>query len=304
MTDVSFHSPDNPLNARLLDFARLHMGSRVEVEDFSRDFGRPSVVWRLTGTDGTRVWLKRHESSRHLRRELLGLQRIVPALGVQDWWSSPTLIASDDATGCILMTEVIGELMTEASVSAEEERTAYALAGQFARKLHGLSGIHADEGSISFRDRLEHYLAAGLETVDDETAGWTRDLIDRACARGPAHPVPCHRDFSPRNWLMQRTVSGIRFGIIDWERGGADVWLQDVQRMAYDHWHRNPTLRDAFFEGYGRTPTDIERLQLDAICLVGAIASIAWAESHNDPTFAEVSRDIITRIRARHQDLP
>ena len=128
-----------------------------------------------------------------------------------------------------------------------------------------------------------------------------RGLIDRACAHGPVSAVPCHRDFSPRNWLLQRTGTGIRLGVIDWERGGPDVWLQDVQRMAYDHWHRKPRLRDAFFEGYGRTPTETERLQLDAICMVGAISSIAWADAHNDPTFAAVSRDIIARVKARHR---
>lgn len=304
MNDAPFHSPDNPDNAGLVDFARRQIGGRVRIENSSRDFGRPSIVWRLTGADGTRVWLKRCETSRQFRRELLGLERYVPALGEQSWWSSPTLVACDREAEIILMTEVEGELLTGATVSADEERTIFRLAGRFARKLHGLTGVAPDDNApaMQFRDRLERYLAAGEGSVDGGTADWARRLIDRACARGAVGAVPCHRDFSPRNWLLQRTATGIRFGVIDWERGGADVWLQDVQRMAYDHWHSKPALRDAFFEGYGRAPTEVERLQLDAICTVGAIASVAWAKAHNDPTFAAVSRDIVERVRARHRD--
>ena len=67
--------------------------------------------------------------------------------------------------------------------------------------------------------------------------------------------------------------------------------------MEYDHFHNEPHLRDAYFEGYGRGPSDSERLQLNAISLVTAIASIPWAIAHDDAYFAELSRTQIERIR-------
>jgi hypothetical protein len=87
--------------------------------------------------------------------------------------------------------------------------------------------------------------------------------------------------------------------VIDWERARWDLWGQDAQRMAYGDWHHKPHLREAYFEGYGREPTEGEALQLDTICLVTAIASISWAVRHNDASFVALSRAMIERIRAK-----
>lgn len=67
--------------------------------------------------------------------------------------------------------------------------------------------------------------------------------------------------------------------------------------MGYDHFHREPHLREAYFEGYGREPSEDERLQLNAISLVASIAGISWATGHNDAQFVELSRTLIERIR-------
>ena len=233
---------------------------------------------------------------------MLGRERYVPALGEQTWWSSPTQIAKDDEAEVVLMTQVECDILGSTTATDDEEETMFRLAGRFARRLHDLRLSVSDNTapSMPFRDCLEHYLAAGRESIDGHTVDWTRGPIDRACSEGSVRSVPCHRDLPPRNWLLHRSPSGIRFGVIDWERGGSDLWLQDVQRMAYDHWQHKPWLREAYFEGYGREPTEVERLQLDAICLVGAIASISWADRHNDPNFAAVSREVIERVRLKY----
>jgi thiamine kinase-like enzyme len=301
MTATAFHSPNHPDNQHFVEFARREMGAQVQIDNFSRDFGRPSIVWRLTGSDGSRVWLKHHERSQLYERELIGLERFVPALGEQTWWSSPTLITRDDRIAVILMAEVEGEVLNSTSVSAEEGTTMFRLAGQFIRKLHNLDISAPDNlGAAEYlRNRLEYYLGEGEASIDTGTVDWARGLIEQACAAEDAKRVPCHMDFSPRNWLIQRSKDGIRFGVIDWEHARWDLWLQDAQRMAYDDWHRKPHLREAYFEGYGREPTEAEALQLDAICLVTTIASIPWAVSHNDDDFAALSREVIERIRAK-----
>ena len=119
-TEFPFHSPSNPDNAMLLEFARRQMGSTVEFENYSLDFGRPSIVWRLTASDGSRAWLKHHESQLLYERELVGLEQFVPALGEQTWWSSPTLLKKDDEIGAVLMTGVEGEMFDSADASPAE----------------------------------------------------------------------------------------------------------------------------------------------------------------------------------------
>jgi hypothetical protein len=301
MTATAFHSPNHPDNQPFVAFARREMGSQVQIDNFSRDVGRLSIVWRLTGRDGARAWLKHHERSQLYEREVLGLERFVPALGAQTWWAAPTLLTRDDSLAVLLMTEVEGEGLHAPTVSADECTTMFRLAGQFIRQLHDLDSAAPDSiGAVEYlRHRLEYYLGAGEAAIDTGTAAWARGLIEQACAGEAAKRVPCHWDFSPRNWLMQRRADGIRFGVIDWELAGCDLWVQDAQRMAYDAWHHTPPLREAYFEGYGREPTEAEALQLDAICLVTTIANIPWAISHHDDAFVARNRAVIERIRAQ-----
>jgi hypothetical protein len=211
MTETAFHSPHHPNNQNFVEFARRQMGSQVRIDNFSRDFGRPSIVWRLTGSDGSRAWLKHHERSQLCERELLGLERFVPALGEQTWWSAPTLMTKDDGLEVILMTEVEGEVLDATAVSADECTTMFRLAGQFIRTLHDLD-ISAPDYCIGtaayLRNRLEYYLGESEASIDTGTAAWARELIEQACAVQEARRVPCHMDFSPRNWLIQRREDG------------------------------------------------------------------------------------------------
>ena len=149
MTEPAFHSPEHPGNIVFVEFARAKLGSGVQFDNHSREFGRPSIVWRLTGSDGTHAWLKHHEGRYLYERELLGLEVFVPALGTQTWWHSPTLIARDDELRVMLMSEVEGELLDSTPVSSDECTRMFKMAGRFIRKLHDadlpdLEGIDAN----------------------------------------------------------------------------------------------------------------------------------------------------------------
>lgn len=311
MVTTTFHSPTHSDNKTLVDFAHREMGSQVVIDDFSRDVGRRTTVWRLTGRDGSRAWLKHHEQSQLYKRELIGLEHFVPALGTQTFWCTPSLIAHDDVMEVILMTEVEGAIFESTQTSMDEALTMYTLAGRFSRALHrlnvatpnlagsGLSGPDDTPAPTYLRHQLEHYLGKGMASIDADTAHWTRELIAQACCANNGERVPCHMDYSPRNWIIQRQNTGIKFGVIDWERTRWDTWLQDIQRMVYDEWYKEPRLREAYFQGYGRSLTAAEELLLDTLCLVTAIAGIPWAENHNDYQFAAHNRTIIDRIRAK-----
>ena len=118
------------------------------------------------------------------------------------------------------MSEVEGELLDSTPVSSDECTRMFAMAGRFIRKLHD-AALPDPEGldiSEHLRDRMEHYLGVSESSVDDQTAAWARELIDEACSVKGGQRVPCHMDFSPRNWLVQRGEEDTGLGVIDWER--------------------------------------------------------------------------------------
>ena len=160
MSELALHSPEHPDNQQFVDYAQRQMGSAVQIDNRSRDFGRPSIVWRLRGSDGSLAWLKHHESATLYERELIGLEQLVPALGMQTWWQSPTVISRDDELAVILMSEVFGELLDTTPVSSWECTVMFKMAGRFIRKLHdvGISDPDAIDAGEYLRGRLEYYL--------------------------------------------------------------------------------------------------------------------------------------------------
>ena len=175
----------------------------------------------------------------------------------------------------------------------------FALAGKFARKLHDIElESHGLGNSVDyFRDWGERYLAGADGVVDVKTMEWARAAFDNGSAFTNVRFVRAHMDYSPRNWLIDRHEEGIRFGIIDWERARIECWLQDAQRMEQDHWHREPLLKDAFFDGYGHRLTELEERQLRLLTLVSSVASVPWAIKFGDSQFEQRSLEIIERLK-------
>jgi len=302
MTGPAVHSPAHSENRSLVDFARREMGSKVKIENASRDIGRLTIIWRLTGSDGSRTWLKHHERTELYQRELTGLEVFVPKLGRQTWWCAPAVIAKDDQIEAILMSEVEGAILESASVSVEEIETMFSLAGKFSRMLHDLdySTTDGNDAQTYSPDRLFAYLNEARQSVDEDILNWAQKRVEKYFSETSIRRVPCHMDYSPRNWIIQRSHEGIRFGVIDWERARPELWLHDIQRLAYDDWHREPGLRDRYFLGFGRQLTKTEEQQLDVLCVVMSIASINWAQSKGDNEFVAHSRTVIERVLMKH----
>jgi thiamine kinase-like enzyme len=107
--------------------------------------------------------------------------------------------------------------------------------------------------------------------------------------------VPVHCDYSPRNWLVEDGRNAI--GVIDWERARPGYWVEDFHRMTLDHWWRRPALRDAYFDGYGREPSEKERRQAGMVSLVNAIGGVPWAIGHGDTQFEAHNRRVIATLR-------
>ena len=291
--------PHSPEAAELRDFATSVLGSDATFEDVSRVAGRQSTVWRITTKHDEVYFLKSHERQQLYEREVRALEEWAPLLPRPGWWSIGELVSKSEDIPAVIVTAVAGDTLDTAPVTDGERREMFALAGRFASILHSLP-IEDDgdeEYAWTYLKRAEHLIGLAEPYLDRGTVEWARSVISKGEAFAGTERVATHHDYSPRNWLIDRGDDGIRFGLIDWERARMDHWLQDAQRIAHDHWQTDPQLREAFFEGYGRAPTEAEERQLDLLTLLNTIGAVPWAIERNDAGFERLSRRIIERLK-------
>ncbi len=280
-------------------FAADALGSIRDVVDRSRSFGRRSATWKITVRDGEAFYLKRHEERRLFETELIVYTKWLPKLLAATELNSPSLVAVSQDLGALLLTEAPGEILEETDASTEDQIAMYCAAGRVASQIHQLDVDPHEAGPERLYDSLiwERYLAAAVPYLDAGTLRWIeRTVADDDLFHG-LDIVPTHADFSPRNWLIARDGPAVSFGLIDWERARAGYWPEDAQRLAFDYWLKEPRLREAYFEGYGRMPTLAEERQMNLICLANALGTVSWATEREDFEFAEFGRRTIELLR-------
>ena len=110
-------------------------------------------------------------------------------------------------------------------------------------------------------------------------------------------PVLCHRDFGPRNSLVD-AQTGAWVGIIDFEHTRRDVRVSDFARFYEGAFLTRPDLETAFWNGYGPWPDTAERFaaQLRLCRIVQALTQIKWARTHADDNFEAQGRAALTRL--------
>lgn len=173
------------------------------------------------------------------------------------------------------------------------------LAGRVASEIHQLDVDPHEAGTARLYgpDMWDRNIEAAVPYLDKETLRW----IERTAAQENLFDglslVPTHCDFSPRNWLIDRSGGGLSLGLIDWERARPGYWLEDAQRFVFDHWQTEPRLRDEYFAGYGRSPSATEERQLNLICLSNALATVSWATEHGDLEFADFGRQVLAKLK-------
>jgi hypothetical protein len=63
-------------------------------------------------------------------------------------------------------------------------------------------------------------------------------------------------------------------------------------------WPSRPDLEQSLLTGYGRDLTPRERRQLRVLIALHAMATLAWAHDHRDPTFLAAGRTALTTALA------
>ena len=274
------------------------LGRSVDIKDFSRRYGRKSITWRIRTSDNREYYLKRHEHRSHYLAEVRALTEWVPYLHDEPWWSVPSVLATSDELGAVIITALPGLILEETPVESSARTQLFELAGKFANSLHS-SGIDLSSElklQIYTGEELDGYLLAAEPHIDGATLRWVDSIVRRSDAWEGLAIVPVHCDFSPRNWLTFEGTAPL--GVIDWERSRTGYYVEDFQRMIQDHWLIEPHLRAAFFTGYGREPSELEYLQANQVVLINAVGGVPWSISHGDLEFEQRNRAVIESLKS------
>lgn len=134
---------------------------------------------------------------------------------------------------------------------------------------------------VALQKRMESWSAAlaAFEPVEP----WRLEGDHTGLAR-----VRCHRDFQPRNWVMDDQG----FGVLDFEHAAPDHPLTDAVKVL-DHILPDS---DAFRAFMGRALTPAEGAQLRDLRLIHGLASRAWGHRHGDPEFLDLGQRVLAGL--------
>ena len=265
------------LDEGVLEFARQFAPDITHIRFCGWDHAE-SGVWELSTKTG-RVFLKKHRQARKFEQELHAYQAWTPHLPPL----TPKLLAHQRETQTLLLSAVPGELVERMKLSAREENDLHRQAGAFLRRLHDVPFEDADSLTLAeaLKKRAEAWAARAQGVLPPEDIAWVRARVAEALPllEGLTR-VPCHRDYTARNWLAE----GGTLHIIDFEHARPDLWFLDLERLWSDLWPERPDLRTAFLNGYGRDLTEEEGI-LERCAALNALSTIIWARDHGDVEF-------------------
>jgi hypothetical protein len=258
-----------------------------------------SSVLRLRDQNGLIWFLKRHGDCARYRAELTAYRSWVAAL--RD--AAPRLRAADDALQAVILSAARGEAApwpaSEVSgpvADRSAERDVQREAGKVLRLLHDAQPARpwpdfaADK--VAQFDCLKPFAAALLSPSELDRAG--AEVAALADIPAPAR-VPCHHDYTPRNWLVQNGA----LRVIDFEWSGLDARVADFARLHLGIWANRPDLQEAFFDGYGQELSLTDHETLRGCAVLTAVWLLVKAHESRQPSFEEASRISLLRILDR-----
>ncbi len=279
----------------LADYVARTCGPAAGWHDASWDHGE-SEVWRATLQSGGDVFVKRHRQPAKFAQERAAYERWAPVVG-----SCPRLIAAEGgALQALILESVPGAPLLLSEVPDEVKLESYAAAGRWLRRLHALPWDDGDPMDVATaltkRSATWSKRARALpKSPLSET--WIDAVHARVSAPWPtdvALPtrVPCHRDFTARNWI----VEGSTFTVIDFEHARADWSFVDLERVKSSIPEDRTELWAAFEAGYelrleASEQDLVERLQLHA-----ALSRVVWAVEHRDAAFERSGMEQLGRL--------
>jgi hypothetical protein len=208
---------------------------------------------------------------------------------------TPAILWAQAEELLVVFAELPGAPLEIRGLPIENELRAYETAGQVARELHAIrceETTTVDAGADA-AERMERFTAAAGDSLSIEVRDWLSAIEPDTEVLSGESAVPCHRDFSPRNWLVDETSDGLGWSLIDFERARLDLRYADFKFMWPNHWKGRPERRSAFFAGYGRELSADEETRLRFTVLINCLGTISWARENNDPAFGRWALETI-----------
>ena len=259
-----------------------------EVEEDLSWGHRASLVLRVRDAGGGRWVAKRHRERARYEAELAAYQRWAPGMGE----CVPRLRGFDDEGRVLVLAALSGEPVAWPGDVGSHRRAGAALRllhdaepprpwGDFQMaKLSEFEGLAPQASQLLPVDVVDFVLGRILALAE----------LDRAPMR-----VPCHRDYTPRNWL----ADGERLRVLDFELAQPDVWVSDLTRLASGAWCGRPELRAAFLEGYGRAPDAEDEVVLGTCAALTSTWLIVRGHEYGEAALVDENRRILAEFMKR-----
>ena len=245
-----------------------------------------STVLEVRDADQRRWIVKQTRDPAAFAREVHALTAWAPQLGAG---RAPRIRVAVPERSLIVMDSLSGR--AGAATTPAEFRQA----GQLIRRLHDAEESSADP---DYPARAPDNVARWVRRVPGVVGPPELDFVRARIATLESLPAPrncpIHNDNQPRNWL---TDADGTVRVIDFGKAKRDVQLRDFERMRHQEWRGRPDLREAFFDGYGRTLSEAEEQTLACIGAVAAVTTILWARAHNDEVFEQHGRQTLEHLR-------
>lgn len=256
---------------------------------------RGARVWRVRARSGATAVLKVHGGRAAFQRERKAYLDWAPQLSPR---TARLLGVRDAAPTALLLDELPGAPASAGTDHASAR--VHRQAGAWLARLHrlGFEDFDATTVEAAYARRADAWLRRARGPLDPTESGRVRARLDAWLPRVRGRRRrPCHRDFGPRNWMVEGDALS---GVIDFEHARPDLPEADLARLAAFTWMDRPDLRDAFLAGYraGGGPARTAPADVDGPMLLEAAGTVAWAARHADTALEAAGRAALARILA------
>ncbi|MGE3163426.1 MAG: aminoglycoside phosphotransferase family protein [Planctomycetota bacterium] len=253
------------------------------------------AVWEASFAAGDTCFLKVHAQPRKFLQERTAYRDWIPRLPPK----APTLLGASDELLALALRSCTGCCLESAQLSVADELRAYREAGEFLRALHELPLVDRDPVPVAaaLHDRLASWCHRGRDWISQDLRAWAFAVLEPNRWFAGLRRVACHRDYQPRNWLVETRTEPLTWTVIDFEHSGADLWLVDFLKLWDRPWVERADRERAFFLGYGADLTDLDRERLTRLGVLHAIATTTWAREHGDRAYEAHGRHTLARLQ-------
>jgi hypothetical protein len=281
--------------AGVLEFAGQVLGPCELEQDCSWAHGL-SAVLRLRDARGVAWFAKRHCGRDRHEAEVTAYRRWVPALGGH----APRLHAADGLRSAIIVSAVPGEPVPwpAADLGAlpdgnrRAEQALQREAGVLLRRFHDGQLPLPCDGWGAWVAEFDGLMPMASQLLGKRDLALARAQVETLSGLPCPGRVPCHRDYTPRNWLVR---DGVQY-VIDFEHARLDVWLADLARLHLGIWPDRPDLKAAFLDGYGRQLSDADHAVLQGVAVLTATWLVVKAREICQPALEAAFRAALQRL--------